>query len=89
MEPEPRFLGKKQLEPGANQLLTSGSNPGYPELCWNRVWFLESEQNQNWILFLFKKKKKPDQELDSWFHNAQKPKGGKGTCPNPKPKAMF
>ncbi len=53
MEPEPRFLGKKQLEPGANQLLTSGSNPGYPELSWNRVRFLESEQNKNWILFLF------------------------------------
>jgi hypothetical protein len=64
MEPEPRFLGKKQLEPGANQLLTSGSNPDYPELSWNRVWFLESEQNQNWIL-IFKFFEKPDQELDS------------------------
>jgi hypothetical protein len=88
MEPEPRFLGKKQLEPEANQLSTSGSNPGYPELSWNRVWFLESEQNENWII-LFYFFEKSDQELDSWFHNAQKPKGGKDTRPNPKLKAMF
>jgi len=90
MEPEPRFLGKKQLEPEANQLSTSGSNPGYPELSWNRVWFLESEQNQNWIIlfyFIFLKNQTKNWIPDSITPRSQREE--KGTHPNPKLKAMF
>ncbi len=96
------FWEKKQLEPGADQLLTSGSNPGYPELSWNRVWFLESEQNQNWILLIYFLKN----QTKNWIPDSITPRIQREekapaqiqnprpcskplTHANPKPKAMF